>query len=345
MVTQEQEGTWKPEPGYIWVENGNVSRGVKWQSGWHSVDHMVTEEQERTWKPEPGYIWVENGNVSRGVKWQPGWHSVDHMVTQEQERTWKPEDGYIWVENGNVSRGVKWQPGRLSVGNPHVIASDQEGYWHPEPGYVWVAGNSPHPGDFRVQKATEAETASLAELIEPPKEAKEDAATTVQKIQRDDAERRAELVAILDRVPVDMKLSKERVAERAKEGDLYHLKCQEFFRTLGIELRRAGKRSWDKDFDESLQARGIILQIQGDTKNWWPIQGSSEEEDWQQAQDEANMGFIVVGGYIPNDPKENGHIAIVTPVPPDFDRSKLENPGQGPFVRDGNDHRSKATGK
>lgn len=153
-------------------------------------------------------------------------------------------------------------------------------------------------------------------------------------------ERAAELVAILNRVPEHMKLSRKPVNQR----EAYHLKCQAFFRTLGVELRAAGKTSWDGEFAQRLQARGIIEQIQNDKAHWERLDGTPEQV-WQQAQERANGGDIVIGGYIPRDPKKNGHLVVVTPTPPDFDRSKLQSPGTGPFVRDGNDQPSKQTGK
>jgi hypothetical protein len=117
--------------------------------------------------------------------------------------------------------------------------------------------------------------------------------------------------------------------------------CQTFFRALGKELARRGMQSWSDAFPldhvGEPMADGIVAEIDkkaNDGRDWKKL------VSWQDAQRLANEGAIVIGGLRADPPhgRNHGHLAIVFPTPPGMDWAKFEAAGQGPFVRDGNEH-------
>lgn len=108
------------------------------------------------------------------------------------------------------------------------------------------------------------------------------------------------------------------------------LNCSEFFRQVMRLIQQRGLTG-NLDFtDNDCDANCLIKRI-----------GSSR--DWAQApeakvQELANAGVLVVGvaPYLDG----HGHIAFVSPIPEGLEISDF--PGEGPFIRDGNEHTNNA---
>jgi hypothetical protein len=121
--------------------------------------------------------------------------------------------------------------------------------------------------------------------------------------------------------------------------------CQEYFRSVGQELDNHYKPSWVNDFPGK-NADGIAKLISedahGERKHWDTLEhvghfdpGASPEEIYWKAQGLANQGVIVIGA-MPKDDSGYGHLGFVVPIREGLDASLFD--GEGPFVRDGNEH-------
>jgi Sec-independent protein translocase protein TatA len=100
--------------------------------------------------PEPGYRWLNDNPMDKGVEWSPGavHPGNPHVVASPVPGQWVPEAGYEWVEaEGPVDRRVAWVPGKHHPDNEHVIAAEKEREWYPAPGYKWA---NDAPGDLTV---------------------------------------------------------------------------------------------------------------------------------------------------------------------------------------------------
>jgi hypothetical protein len=168
--------------------------------------------------------------------------------------------------------------------------------------------------------------------------------------------RAAELVAALNDISQSPIFLNQRTGEtnsplpkgKPLDQKLLDTNCQTFFRALGKELARRGLNSWGDTFSLDKigkpNADGIVAEIDKSANadgNWKKI------TSWEDAQMAADKGAVVIGGMRadPNKPKSHGHIAIVVPTAPGMDWTKFKADGDGPFVRDGNEHPFKEENK
>jgi len=143
-----------------------------------------------------------------------------------------------------------------------------------------------------------------------------------------------QFVKILNDAAQRLHLPKGPVTDRERVAQM----CQAYFRAVGSELARVGRISWVDNFP-GLQADEIARTINAIAQQggaWQKIQGNSSQETWKTAQDLANEGVVVVGAMAA-DNGGHGHLGFVVPLPPGLDTSMFD--GQGPFVRDGNEHK------
>lgn len=124
------------------------------------------------------------------------------------------------------------------------------------------------------------------------------------------------------------------------DRDLMESNCQTFFRALGEELANRGNESWNNMFPlKNLgepKADGVVAEMEKISQQ---SQGKWKKmTSWAEAQDVANKGGAVIGGLRANTEKKryHGHLEVVVPIPPGMNISAF--PGDGPFVRDGNEH-------
>lgn len=123
--------------------------------------------------------------------------------------------------------------------------------------------------------------------------------------------------------------------------------CQEFFRGVVSKLgQRRGQtgEEWANAFPD-MSAHSIAKKLLDPAQR--PASWRPSDRD-REAQKFANRGAIVIGvtPAPPSDPDPHGHVAIVFPLPRDFDPKKFDGDkikrgkqaGSGPFVRDGNEH-------
>lgn len=140
------------------------------------------------------------------------------------------------------------------------------------------------------------------------------------------------------------------------DRDLASVNCQTFFRALGEELASRGIESWNDRFPLAgvgkERADKIVAEIdkisQQSQGKWGKL------SDWKEAQDIADRGGVVIGGLRARmvEGKEHaGHLEVVVPIPPEVkqdimpheslgngpSKKGLQFPGNGPFVRDGNE--------
>ncbi len=73
---------------------------VAWTPGMkHPTFNVVAAEEEGTWRPAPGYKWTDNPPRIERVSWTPGLkHPEKNLVAGEEEGSWVPAPGYAWTE-------------------------------------------------------------------------------------------------------------------------------------------------------------------------------------------------------------------------------------------------------
>lgn len=60
VVSAEEEGTWRPAPGYKWATDPPDISQVEWTPGLkHPEKNLVAGEKDGEWVPAPGYTWSE----------------------------------------------------------------------------------------------------------------------------------------------------------------------------------------------------------------------------------------------------------------------------------------------
>jgi hypothetical protein len=110
--------------------------------------------------------------------------------------------------------------------------------------------------------------------------------------------------------------------------------CSQYFREVMKQIKKRGVSVPDTYIDGNSNANKLIQAIQAAPQDWKKVDGS-------MAQAIANDGSIVVGTFFntavdKDGHTKSGHLAIVAPTP---DGVKVnEICGDGPFVRDGNEH-------
>ena len=58
VVAAEEEGKWRPAPGYQWADDPPQIANVQWTPGLkHPDKNLVAGETEGDWVPAPGYAY------------------------------------------------------------------------------------------------------------------------------------------------------------------------------------------------------------------------------------------------------------------------------------------------
>lgn len=147
----------------------------------------------------------------------------------------------------------------------------------------------------------------------------------------------AELMKLFETVSRNLNLPKGT----AKDRELSSLNCQAFFRGIAQQLATNSKQSWVNDFSPQMNADQIAEKIANMANNgnkWEEIVLSTAPKSLGDIISKANSGVIIVGVMQANG-GEHGHLGFVSPIPSTI---KLEDfKGDGPFVRDGNEHNLK----
>lgn len=71
LVSGEAEGSWvSTRPGYEWAYGTNLiwKSGLRHTK----IAHVKSAKREGYWAADPGYEWVQKGDMSKGVAWNPG---------------------------------------------------------------------------------------------------------------------------------------------------------------------------------------------------------------------------------------------------------------------------------
>jgi hypothetical protein len=119
------------------------------------------------------------------------------------------------------------------------------------------------------------------------------------------------------------KAANETNPKKSKDAAQIHLQCQAFFKKVGGLLGGEAAEEW-KSYGN---ANDICQKIIERPSKWRSLKGKTDI----QIQEMANKGAVIVG-VVEDIP--HGHVAIVSPVPPELNLKKFG--GNGPMVRDGN---------
>ena len=101
----------------------------------------VVRSLDGTFRPEPGYRWINDDPANLDIVWCPACVHPDHpnVIASEPEGQWRPAPGYDWVNPDGVNDlRVEWKPGKPHTEHEHVIADSEPGRWAPAPGYDWA---------------------------------------------------------------------------------------------------------------------------------------------------------------------------------------------------------------
>ncbi|MBI2370941.1 MAG: hypothetical protein HYV08_12025 [Deltaproteobacteria bacterium] len=126
---------------------------------------------------------------------------------------------------------------------------------------------------------------------------------------------------------------------KVKDAEIRSLNCKRYFQAVGRALATGGATSPGGELGEeltnpNLMANDIVMRLRANASGQWQeIDGKDDWEVWERVQALANQGALVVGASTGT---PNGHLAVVSPIPPTLKVSDFE--GKGPFVRDGNEH-------
>ncbi len=116
------------------------------------------------------------------------------------------------------------------------------------------------------------------------------------------------------------------------------LNCKHFFLQLGKRLGEAGwsASEFTTPAGRPLMANDIADQLESCAARRC---GRWEKVTPERAQELANQGRVVIGAQADRTSAgSHGHLAVVEPLPPEFDPRRLDPPADPPFVRDGNQH-------
>lgn len=147
-TSAEEEEYWTADPGYKWVEQGNIQKGVVWEKGRRNYRNrdLVSGAVEGSWvSTRPGYEWDYGTNLI----WKQGLRHPDNdkLVSATLRDTWKStKDGYAWTGGSNT----EWRKGLPHSKIAHVKSAAKEGYWIADSGYKWVQN-----GDGGMSKGVE----------------------------------------------------------------------------------------------------------------------------------------------------------------------------------------------